>query len=82
MQLGAFDEAMRFLPKYKMKDGIQTANARIILQGFKHVDVASKKLETESPTLSRVGRNLVMLMCTVHAASLEAAKCRCEARLL
>ena len=61
---------MRFLLKYKMKDGVQTANARIILQGFKHVDVASKKLETESPTLSRVGRNLVMLMCAQNRCNL------------
>ena len=34
------------------------ANARVILQGFKHVDVISRKLDTESPTLSKVGRQL------------------------
>ena len=54
---------MRFLLKYKNKDGKQVANARIILQGFKHSDVTTKKLDTESPTLSKVGRSLVVFLC-------------------
>ena len=54
---------MRFLLKYKSKDGKLVANARIILQGFKHVDVTEKKLDTESPTLSRIGKNLILFLC-------------------
>ena len=54
---------MRFLLKYKRKDGNMVANARIILQGFKHVDVTEKKLDTESPTLSRIGKNLILFLC-------------------
>jgi hypothetical protein len=38
------------------------ANARVILQGFRHSDVLNKELETESPTLSRVGRMSIMSM--------------------
>ncbi|CAE7764314.1 unnamed protein product [Symbiodinium sp. KB8] len=54
---------MRFLLKYKVKDGQQKANARLILQGFRHIDVTSKKLETESPTLSKGARSLILLLC-------------------
>ena len=54
---------VRFLLKYKEKDGKKKANARLILQGFRHVDVTSKKLETESPTLSKGSRSLIMLLC-------------------
>ena len=53
---------MRYLLKWKEKDGVKVANARIILQGFKHYDVLTKKLETESPTLSRNGRMLLLQM--------------------
>ena len=35
------------------------ANARGILQGFKHRDVLTKEIETESPTLSRMGKHLI-----------------------
>ena len=41
-----------------MANARRKANARVILQGFKHVDVISRKLDTESPTLSKVGRQL------------------------
>ena len=54
----------RLLLKWKRKDGERKANARVILQGFKHVDVVSRKLDTESPTLSKVGRQLIILLCS------------------
>eukprot|EP00434_Breviolum_minutum_P011884 symbB.v1.2.010485.t1/scaffold674.1/size176181/2 len=37
-------------------------NARVILQGFKHRDVVQGKLDTESPTLSRLGKYLIVLV--------------------
>ena len=37
-----------------------TPNACIILQGFRHTDVSSQKLDTEPPTLSKVGRSLLI----------------------
>jgi len=42
---------MRFLLRYKD----EAPHARMILQGFKHRDVLEAKLDTESPTLSRLG---------------------------
>ena len=54
----------RFLQRWKrISDGPQ-ANARVIIQGFKHKDVLEKQLETESPTLSRIGRMLIYVMAT------------------
>ena len=55
---------MRFLLKYKLKNGQKVPNARVILQGFKHSDVTTKQLDTESPTLSRTGRNLLLQLCS------------------
>ena len=54
---------VRFLLKYKQKDGQQKANARLILQFFRHIDVTSKTLETESPTLAKGARSLILLLC-------------------
>ena len=82
---------MRFLLKYKNKDGVLKPNARIILQGFRHSDVLSKKLETESPTLSRTGRSLLLALCVqmgwkvfsadVKSAFLQADNIEKEVRL-
>ena len=55
----------RFLQRWKKTSEGQKANARVIIQGFKHKDVLEQQLETESPTLSRVGRMLIYTM-TVH----------------
>ena len=54
---------MRFLLRYKE----DKPHARVILQGFKHRDVLESKLDTESPTLSRLGKYLlVTLACTLR----------------
>ena len=37
------------------------SNARVIIQGFRHVDVVRENLVRESPTLSRLGRMMVMV---------------------
>ena len=47
---------MRFLLRYKE----QKPHARVILQGFRHRDVLESKLDTESPTLSRLGKYLIL----------------------
>ena len=49
---------MRFLLTYKEDE----PKARVILQGFKHRDVLESKLDTESPTLSRLGKYLLVVM--------------------
>ena len=49
---------MRFLLRYKE----DKPHARVILQGFKHKDVLESKLDTESPTISRLGKYLMVLM--------------------
>ena len=41
--------------------GIRKPNARVIWQGFKHADSTTKVLDKESPTLSRLGRNVILL---------------------
>ena len=54
----------RFLQRWKpTKEGPQ-ANARVIIQGFKHKDVLNEELERESPTLSMLGRHSVYVMAT------------------
>ena len=53
------DCPLRFLLKWKLVDGKYKANARVILQGFKHKDVLEKALDKESPTLSRLGRFII-----------------------
>eukprot|EP00435_Cladocopium_sp_Y103_P051424 s692_g16.t1 len=52
----------RFLQRWKPKadaPGGRVANARVILQGFRHRDVLTQELATEAPTLSRIGRHLI-----------------------
>ena len=51
----------RFLQRWKPTgDGNHKANARVIIQGFKHRDVLNENLLKESPTLSRMGRMVIM----------------------
>ena len=51
----------RFLQRWKpIGDGNHKANARVIIQGFKHRDVLNENLLKESPTLSRMGRMVIM----------------------
>ncbi len=50
----------RFLQRWKKTEQGVVANARVIIQGFRHKDVMNEKLETESPTLSRLGRFLIL----------------------
>eukprot|EP00959_Pyramimonas_sp_CCMP1952_P165307 3455641-Pyramimonas_sp.AAC.1 len=45
---------MRFLLKWKIKDGVREANARVILQGFHLEEVTSTNVEKASPTLTRL----------------------------
>eukprot|EP00959_Pyramimonas_sp_CCMP1952_P294406 6157859-Pyramimonas_sp.AAC.1 len=54
------------------------ADARIIFQGFRHKDVLTHNMDAESPTLSRVGRNLIFQLCVtrkrkVFSADVESA---------
>ena len=53
---------LRYLLKWKVKDGKKKANARVILQGFKHRDVLSGEIAKESPTLTRLGRMVIFMM--------------------
>lgn len=49
---------MRFLLRYKETK----PNARVILKGFKHKDVLESKLDTESPTVSRLCKYLMVVI--------------------
>ena len=53
---------LRYLLKWKVKDGKKKANARVILQGFKHRDALSGEIAKESPTLTRFGRMVIFMM--------------------
>ena len=58
---------MKWFLLHFFKDGKKTengevANARVIIQGFRHKDVMNEKLVTEAPTLSRLGRFLILNM--------------------
>ncbi|CAK0856800.1 unnamed protein product [Prorocentrum cordatum] len=64
---------LRFLLKWKVKDGQLVANARVLYQGFKHRDVAESQLDKEAPTLSRLGRHTVMLWASLRKWRLFAA---------
>jgi hypothetical protein len=52
---------LRFLLRWKLKDGKNVANARVIMQGFIHMDVLSGTVGKEAQTLSRPGRNVIYL---------------------
>ena len=52
---------MRFLLRYKENK----PHARVILQGFKHKDVIESKLDTESPTVSRLGKYVAVLLACI-----------------
>ena len=64
---------MRYLLKYKIKAGEKLANARIIIQGFHLHDVNSERVEKESPTLSRLGRNIILMYCATKGWKLFSA---------
>ncbi len=53
---------LKYLLKWKEKDGKKKANARVILQGFKHRDVLSGEIAKESPTLTRLGRMVIFMI--------------------
>ena len=54
----------RFLQRWKPTSEGRKANARVILQGFRHKDVLNENLVKESPTLSRLGRITIMVWAT------------------
>ncbi|CAK0827016.1 unnamed protein product [Prorocentrum cordatum] len=64
---------MRFLLKWKMKDGVREANARVILQGFHLEEVASTNVEKASPTLTRLARYLILLILCQQSWKMVAA---------
>ena len=65
---------LRFLLKWKAADGgTRTASARVIWQGFKHEDATSKVLDKESPTLSRLGRNFILMIAAIKEWALFVA---------
>ena len=60
------------------EDGYAKAKARIVLIGYKHPDLARRNprtgqplLQTSSPTLSRLGRNLLLQACALDGHTLE-----------
>ena len=64
---------MRFLLKWKRKgDGFE-ANARVILQGFHLHEVTSVNVDKNSPTLSRLGRSLILQVCAMKGWKLLVA---------
>lgn len=69
----------RFLQRSKPTKEGKKANARVILQGFRHKDVLEKKLETESPTLSMTGRHGLYIFTVQKQWTLFL--CRCEVSL-
>ena len=64
---------MRFLLKWKMKDGVREASARVILQGFHLEEVTSKNVEKASPTLTRLARYLILLILCQQSWKMVAA---------
>ncbi|CAK0792453.1 unnamed protein product [Prorocentrum cordatum] len=64
---------MRFLLKWKMKDGVREANARVILQGFHLEEVTSTNVEKASPTLTRLARYLILLILCQQSWKMVAA---------
>ena len=60
----------RFLQRWKQG---QKANARIIIQGFKHRDALEDTVDKEAPTLSMVGRSSIYLFAVVRQLKLWSA---------
>ena len=57
---------LRFLLKYKnMPDGSSEANARVLFQGFKVAEVTDRAVDKDASTLSRLGRNTILLTASV-----------------
>ncbi len=61
-------------------DGKNKANARVVLIGYKHPDQVKKnpythrsELETASPTLSKVGRNMILQAAALDEHDMESA---------
>jgi len=64
----------RFLLKWReTEDGTKEAKARLVLQGFNDPDALEGKLETSSPTGSRIARQLLLLTAANESWTLEAA---------
>ena len=63
----------RFLQRWKPTKEGQKANARIIIQGFKHRDVLEDTVDKEAPTLSMVGRSSIYLFAVVRQLKLWSA---------
>ena len=57
---------LRYLLKWKFKNGVFEANARVLFQGFHHKDVLEKNLDKDAPTLSRRGRNFIYCVCAIY----------------
>ena len=56
--------SMIYVLKWKIKDKVREANARICLQGFQHEDTTSgAAVNVESLTLSKLGRSVVFYIC-------------------
>ena len=68
----------RFLQRWKKTPEGPKANARVIIQGFKHRDVLEKELETDSPTMSRVGRMLIYTIAVHRGWKIFSADVKCR----
>ena len=63
----------RFLQRWKPTKEGQKANARIIIQGFKHRDALEDTVDKEAPTSSMVGRSSIYLFAVVRQLKLWSA---------
>ena len=61
----------------KWPDGTPRAKARLVLQGFNDPDALQGKVETSSPAVSRIGRNLCMQMAATKKWKLWKADVPC-----
>ena len=64
---------LKYLLKWKVKEGKKKANARLIFRGFKHKDVVNDVLDKESPTLSRLSKHIILMTAVVKKWAVFAA---------
>ncbi len=77
------DPKLEEKPGVLRSDGKSKAKARLVLIGYKHPDLAQRDprtgralLQTSSPTLSRMGRNLLLQAAALDHHTLESADAR------
>jgi hypothetical protein len=64
----------RFLLKWRKGDnGEQEAKARLVIQGFRDPDALEGKLQTSSPTASRIARQLLLALAAIEGWTISVA---------